>query len=946
MKSIRTLLRLAALAVCLGLALPASAAEEKPIRVLIVLGGCCHDYARQQKILSDGLAARANVVCTVAYDPNTGTNHLNPVYQNKDWAKDFDVVVHDECSADVKDLGVIEDTILKPHKDGLPAVVLHCGMHSYRSEGWLKVVTPWFEFTGLQTTGHGAQQPIAVTYVDKESPITKGLEDWTTVNEELYNNIAGQVLDTARPLARGKQGKDETVVAWTNLYKGKTKVFATTLGHNNQTVADGRYLDLVTRGLLWSVGKLDEQHLKPAAKGKPAAEGVGNTSAFKADAAGLVPADLAHGKAATASSFQADGDHVPAAAFDGDLQTRWCANGDGAPQWLRVDLGKPQDVVGCRITWESEANYRYKVEGSADGNEWAVLADEASSDTVGQVREHEFVACCGAPPPGKGVRFVRLNVTGLQPGRWASLYEFEVFGSEKVKPAAGAAASAGGAGRRILAGLKAPAGFELTVFAAPPDVNYPTCVAAAPTGEVFVGVDEMGSLGRKAGRGRVVRCVDTDGDGKADRFTDFAKMDHPRGLAWDGATGTLYVLHPPFLTAYHDDNGDGVSDRSDVLVKGIANEKIQAERGADHTTNGIRLGIDGWIYVAMGDFGCTDAVGTDGTHLTRHGGGIVRVRPDGSGLEEFTRGQRNIYDVAVDPLMNAFTRDNTNDGDGWDVRLSYVVPTGDYGYPRLFKNFPGEIVKPMLDLGGGSPCGSLYVDEPGLPGDSGRMLYTVEWGRSAVMRHPLTPAGAGFEAKEEKWFDLPRGTDMDVDGAGRFYLTSWSNGGFDYSGPDVGYVVRLAAKGAAPSPFPDLKKLNNQELAARLASPGAVLRSAAQRELLLRGKQDAAAAAREVRVLVNEGRSPEARAAAVFTLKLLLGSRADDALAQAAARVELREVALRALADRRGDAAVPVAPFLAALQDPSPRVRTSPRRWSRSSPTPTRWSATWRTTAW
>ena len=56
------------------------------------------------------------------------------------------------------------------------------------------------------------------------------------------------------------------MVAWTNKYNGKANVFATTLGHNNDTVADARYLDLVARGLLWSVGKLDDTHLKPAAK--------------------------------------------------------------------------------------------------------------------------------------------------------------------------------------------------------------------------------------------------------------------------------------------------------------------------------------------------------------------------------------------------------------------------------------------------------------------------------------------------------------------------------------------------------------------------------------------------------------------------------------------------------------------------------------------------------
>jgi type 1 glutamine amidotransferase len=171
----------------------------------------------------------------------------------------------------VKDLDLI-NRILEPHRNGLPAVVLHCGMHSFRSEGWPKV-TPWFEFTGLQTTAHGPQAPIAVSYIDKESSITKGLQDWTTINEELYNNIVGKVSDTAHPLARGKQtykrkdGKEQTddyVVAWTNDYRKKARVFATTLGHNNDTVGDARYLDLVTRGLLWSVNKLDAAHLKPA----------------------------------------------------------------------------------------------------------------------------------------------------------------------------------------------------------------------------------------------------------------------------------------------------------------------------------------------------------------------------------------------------------------------------------------------------------------------------------------------------------------------------------------------------------------------------------------------------------------------------------------------------------------------------------------------------------
>lgn len=237
--------------------------KRKPIRALLVIGGCCHDYARQKELttgITERAADRAKIEWTVAYDTDTGTKHLNPVYENPDWAKGYDVVVHNECSADVTDLAII-DRILKPHREGVPGVLLHCAMHSYRSITFPNV-TPWFEFTGLQTTGHGPQEPIAISVVDPKEPITQSLANWTTGKEELYNNSAGKLLETARPLARGKQVyknkngaqfTEDYVVAWTNLYKGKTRVFATTLGHNNETVADPRYIDFVTRGLLWSV---------------------------------------------------------------------------------------------------------------------------------------------------------------------------------------------------------------------------------------------------------------------------------------------------------------------------------------------------------------------------------------------------------------------------------------------------------------------------------------------------------------------------------------------------------------------------------------------------------------------------------------------------------------------------------------------------------------------
>lgn len=243
---------------CLQLAAPTSADDIKPLRVLLVTGGCCHDYGTQKDILKKGLEARAHVIVEQVHTDDRSTKARFSMYENPDWAKGFDVVIHDECSADVKDMPYVQN-ILNAHKT-VPAVNLHCAMHCYRTG-----TDDWFRFVGLHSTGHGPQKPIELTYVAKDHPIAAPLENWVTINEELYNNI--KLFETAKPLARGKQdtGKavNDFIVAWTNQY-GDTRVFSTTLGHNNATVGDARYLDLVTRGLLWSCNKLNDQYLKPA----------------------------------------------------------------------------------------------------------------------------------------------------------------------------------------------------------------------------------------------------------------------------------------------------------------------------------------------------------------------------------------------------------------------------------------------------------------------------------------------------------------------------------------------------------------------------------------------------------------------------------------------------------------------------------------------------------
>lgn len=253
-----------------------AADSVKPLKVLLIVGGCCHEYALQKEILRAGLEERANVIVDEVYSGDkTDAPAFPMIYGNPSYAKGYDVIIHDECASRTAGLTTraeneaVVQSILKPHReDGIPGINLHCGVHAYRM-----VNSPWFEYLGLESRKHDAQEPIAVTYTDKEHSITKGLSDWTTIKEEHYNNV--HIFPTAHVLARGKQTvhvktkqpdgsvsvqdrTDDWVDVWTNLYNGKTRVFSTTIGHNTETVADPRYLDLVTRGLLWATGHLND----------------------------------------------------------------------------------------------------------------------------------------------------------------------------------------------------------------------------------------------------------------------------------------------------------------------------------------------------------------------------------------------------------------------------------------------------------------------------------------------------------------------------------------------------------------------------------------------------------------------------------------------------------------------------------------------------------------
>ena len=466
-------------------------------------------------------------------------------------------------------------------------------------------------------------------------------------------------------------------------------------------------------------------------------------------------------------------------------------------------------------------------------------------------------------------------------------------------------------------------------FSGPDLTPCPACLCAASTGEVFVGVDMLGSLGKGPGKGKIVRLVDSNGDGKPEESTVFTEVDNPRGLIAIGRK--LYVLHTVIpastgkleamhLSVFEDRDWNGVADgEGKILVSNVSPPKHNQARGADHTTNGIRLGIDGWIYIAVGDFGIVGAKGTDGTELTMLGGGVVRVRPDGSEMEVYTHGLRNIYDVAIDPFMNMFTRGNTNDGGGWNIRFIHQIQTGQYGYPMLFKHFTNEIVPALADLGGGSGTGALFLQEPTWPEKYNNVPLMCDWGRSQLIIHRVTPDGASFTQKPEKFIRLSQIADVDVDASGRLYGAAWDGAG--YSGnPKKGYVQRYVPKGWSYQPFPAPAGLQDKALVSLLRSGSATARTAASQELLNRPVLANAVFA----VALDRKASLESRVAAIFTYKQMAGAEANAALTGLAGDPEVREWVLRSLTDRKSQMeGVGKKILVEALKDANPRVQVA-----------------------
>lgn len=223
----------------------------RPLKVLMVTGGCCHDYPKQKDILAAGLAKRARVQIEIIHIDSKRRDIKAEVYSKPNWWKEYDAVIHNECFGAVKDVAFVEG-IAKVHAAGVGCVILHCSVHSYR----VAKTDEWRKCVGATSFSHEKHRPVTVKNLKTKHPIMIGFPDqWKTPNAELYKIDKLWPNATALGNAYGADTKKDHPVIWVNTY-GKGKTFATSLGHHNETMTHETYLDLVSRGLLWTCNQL------------------------------------------------------------------------------------------------------------------------------------------------------------------------------------------------------------------------------------------------------------------------------------------------------------------------------------------------------------------------------------------------------------------------------------------------------------------------------------------------------------------------------------------------------------------------------------------------------------------------------------------------------------------------------------------------------------------
>ena len=218
-------------------------------------------------------------------------------------------------------------------------------------------------------------------------------------------------------------------------------------------------------------------------------------------------------------------------------------------------------------------------------------------------------------------------------------------------------------------GLHVPPGFTVQLFASEPMINKPINMAFDARGRLWVSStveypysadksrwsDEKGTR-VKDSRDAIKILTDTDGDGKADKVTDFVDgLNIPTGvLPWhkpEHKAGCI-AWSIPNIWYFADTDGDDKADHREILFGPLGYEK-----DTHGMCSSFRLGLDGWVYATHGFNNTSHLKAKDGSTLDLHSGNVFRFRPDGSRVEKWTSGQVNPFGLCWDRFGNLYSAD-------------------------------------------------------------------------------------------------------------------------------------------------------------------------------------------------------------------------------------------------------------------------------------------------
>ena len=492
--------------------------------------------------------------------------------------------------------------------------------------------------------------------------------------------------------------------------------------------------------------------------------------------------------------------------------------------------------------------------------------------------------------------------------------------------------------------FKVPAGFEVRLFAAEPDVVNPVAMSFDERGRLWVLELYEYPLGAKPGekgRDRIKILEDTDGDGRADKVTVFADgMSLATGLLV--GNGGVYVGEAPHLWFLEDTNGDGVADRKTEVLTGFGREDRH------ELLNGFTWGPDGQLYMTHGVFTRTEARDPSNPNArpTLISAGVARLNPATRKVEVFSEGTSNPWGVDFDARGNAFVSACVID------HLFHLAPGG------LYNRQAGQ---PPFQFGYGE-LKSIVNYRHHMAAYSGIDVYQGnQWPTSwkgeilvgnihqnALNHEHVEPLGASFKAEArpdfmtttDGWF-MPVSTQTGPDGA--VWVMDWydrypcyQNAQADPDGIDRerGRIWRVVWVGDQPGkdvpsrPLRemDLATLSSAELADMLGHPNIWQRRTARR--LLGGRGVTAFGPRSlhaktpVHALLKSGATPEVRLNALWTLHEM-GLLEDETLDDVAAD---SDPGVRAWAARlTGERGLPFGDAIKRLaklaEDPDPTVR-------------------------